>query len=257
MLIKRLTGVITVRDGLAVQSFGYNRYLPLGRPEILAENLDRWGADEIMLVCIDRSRYKKGPDFNLLERVAKCGLSTPLVYAGGVRSVEDAQMVIQTGADRVCVDAILHDNPHAVLEMSARVGAQALIAALPLAMGKNFIEWLDYRTGRMRPWAVDALDCLTDGSVSEALIIDWRHEGQVGGFDDRLLDSWPCKQVPIIAFGGISAQNQINRMLARTDVAAVAIGNFLSYSEHAIQIIKGQLPPNILRAPQFSNDGVL
>ena len=49
MIRKRLIGVITVKGGWAVQSFGYARHLPLGRPEILAENLDRWGADEILV----------------------------------------------------------------------------------------------------------------------------------------------------------------------------------------------------------------
>jgi len=54
MVRKRLIGVITVIDNMAVQSFGYNRYLPLGDPGILAENLDRWRADEILVSCIDR-----------------------------------------------------------------------------------------------------------------------------------------------------------------------------------------------------------
>ena len=60
MINKRLAGVITVKDGWAVQSFGFRSYLPLGRPEVLAENLDRWGADEIILQCIDRGDL--GPD---------------------------------------------------------------------------------------------------------------------------------------------------------------------------------------------------
>ena len=46
MIPKRLIGVVIVKDGWAVQSFGYRRWLPLGRPEVLVENLDRWGADE-------------------------------------------------------------------------------------------------------------------------------------------------------------------------------------------------------------------
>ena len=49
MLNKRLIGIVTVRQGWAVQSFCYNRYLPLGRPEFIVENLDRWGADEILI----------------------------------------------------------------------------------------------------------------------------------------------------------------------------------------------------------------
>ena len=75
MLNKRLIGVVTVINGLAVQSFGYKRYLPLGKPEIAAKNLDRWGVDEILLQC--RSFDSKlTSDFALLERVGKTGLST-------------------------------------------------------------------------------------------------------------------------------------------------------------------------------------
>ena len=54
MLRKRLLGAVVVRQGWAVQSFGYRRWLPLGRPECLVENLDRWGADGIVVLAIDR-----------------------------------------------------------------------------------------------------------------------------------------------------------------------------------------------------------
>ena len=88
MIQKRLIGVITVKQGWAVQSFGYRRHLPMGRPEVVAENLDRWGVDEILLQCIDRSRHGLGPDLALLERISRKGLATPLIYQGGIRSVE-------------------------------------------------------------------------------------------------------------------------------------------------------------------------
>ena len=101
MIPKRLIGVVIVKDGWAVQSFGYRRWLPLGRPEVLVENLDRWGADEILLQCVDRG--DRGPDIALLERLCKRGLSTPLIYQGGVRSVADGVAVIQTGAERLAL----------------------------------------------------------------------------------------------------------------------------------------------------------
>ena len=68
MLKKRVIGVVTVKAGWAVQSFGYHRYLPLGRPEYLVGNLDRWGADEIVVQVIDRSKNQLGPDFDLIEK---------------------------------------------------------------------------------------------------------------------------------------------------------------------------------------------
>ena len=78
MLKKRLIGLITVKDGLAVQAISYSKYLPLGKARVLVENLDRWGIDEIILSCIDRTRSNLGPDYNLLDRISKMKITTPL-----------------------------------------------------------------------------------------------------------------------------------------------------------------------------------
>ena len=66
METRRIIGVVTVKNGLAVQSFGYEKYYPLGRPEIFDKNLTL-GADEILLNLIDRSPKNNGPDFDLIN----------------------------------------------------------------------------------------------------------------------------------------------------------------------------------------------
>lgn len=245
MIKKRLIGVVTVKDGWAVQSFGYRRYLPLGRPEVLVQNLDRWGADEIMLQCIDRSRgdadSAPGPDFALLDRVAKLGIATPLIYAGGVRSAEDARLAVNMGADRIALDAMLRDDPEGVAEVGYQLGAQAVIAALPLTATEDGAQWRDYRTGKDEPLSDAVRAMLEDGAVSEALLIDHANEGTPGGFDPRVLDTGLAGHVPLIAFGGISEAACVTDLLKRKQVDAVAIGNFLSYREHAVQAYKEAL----------------
>ena len=94
MLKKRLIGVITFLDGWAVQSFGYKKYLPLGKPEVIARNLDNWGADEILIQSIDRSINNYGPDFELLNSLRDLALSTPLSYGGGIYTLDHAVEVI-------------------------------------------------------------------------------------------------------------------------------------------------------------------
>lgn len=244
MLKKRLVGVITVKGGWAVQSFGYRRYLPLGKPEILAENLDRWGADEILLQSIDRSRARLGPDLPLLERVAAARLSTPLIYAGGIGSIDDAISAVRAGADRVCVDALLHDDLGTAAKLGGPLGAQAIIASLPVSKVDGARYWLDYRTGEAKPLAPELVDLLKSGAISEALIIDHAHDGSPGSFDDSLI----CDLgVPIIAFGGISEPGQIASLLECDNVAAVAVGNFLSYREHAVQAYREAIDSRALR----------
>jgi cyclase len=234
MIRKRLIAVITVKDGLAVQSFGYGRWLPMGSAEVLAVNYDRWGADEIVLQCIDRSWAGEGPDFALLERVAKKGLSTPLVYGGGIRHAEDARQVISHGADRIIFDALLHDDVATAARLGDAIGTQAVLANLPMCIRDGVPGWYDYRNRAVLPISEPVLRMIRDHLVSEVVITDWQNEGRPLGFDERLADVLDGS-VPKIMFGGISDPSQAARLLARDGVVAVAVGNFLAYREHAIQ----------------------
>lgn len=255
MLKKRLIGVVTIKNGWAVQSFGYGRYLPLGKPECLVENLDRWGADEILVQVIDRSILGAGPDFKLLEKLARLGLGTPLIYGGGIRTVDEGVQVIQIGADRLAVDAILHDDLSVVAGLCDRLGAQALIASMPMTMGSRGLESFNYRSKATTTSTAKALaETIEQGVVSEVLVTDWQHEGKPCGFDNALVDLFPYKKVPLIAFGGISNAAQIKGLLARSNVAAVAVGNFLSYREHAIQQLKEGLASAALRPSIYATE---
>ena len=83
MLAKRLIGAVIVRDGLAVQSIGYKKWLPIGKPEIVREKIyvER-NVDEIAVLCIDRKL--RGPDLDLLKRITDLNINTPLMYGGGI-----------------------------------------------------------------------------------------------------------------------------------------------------------------------------
>jgi len=253
MLRKRLVGIVTVKNGWAVQSIGYCRYLPLGRPECIVENLDRWGADEIMVQVIDRSSNKSGPDFQLLDKLGKLGLETPLIYAGGVRSVSDGLKLIQIGADRIVVDAVLHEDLAVVRDLSQQLGAQALIASLPLSLSLNNLEWFDYRYKASVPIPDSVLNLIETGVVSEVLISDWINEGSFDGFQLKLVEEFPLKNTAIIAFGGLTEPKQIRTLFQSNKVVAVAIGNFLSYREHAIQAYKKALSIIPLRPATYQS----
>jgi cyclase len=253
MLKKRLIGVVTVKNGWAVQSFGYRRYLPLGTPECLVENFNRWGADEILVQVIDRSVTSLGPDFELLERLGALGMETPLIYAGGIRSVTDAVKLVQSGADRIVVDTLLHEDLWSIRGISEQLGAQAIIASLPLSWNGNGLEWFDYRSRTSTSIPEEVLSLIRQGIVSEVLIADWRHDGMQGGFEQKLVDEFPLKDALIIAFGGLSEQEQMRALLRLRSVTAAAVGNFLSYREHAIQNYKAALTGMPLRPATYES----
>jgi cyclase len=252
MLRKRLIGVVTVKDGWAVQSFSYRRYLPLGKPEVLVQNLDRWGADEILVQCIDRSRAGLGPDFDVLGRISKLGIATPLIYAGGITHREDAVKVVSHGADRIMVDVMVIDSP-AVLEGVARdLGTQAVIAHLSARATTDGPMALDYRDRCERPLD-EWLARLPNDWISELMVTDWQNEGSPGCFDERLLDVAQHTDKPLLCFGGISEGTQLQRLLAHPQVVAAGVGNFLNYREHAVQSLKQQFGSVFVRKPYYAS----
>ncbi|MBF0282567.1 MAG: hypothetical protein HQM07_08405 [Zetaproteobacteria bacterium] len=255
MLKKRLMGVVTVKGAWAVQSFGYARYLPLGKPEVLIENLDRWGADEILLQVIDRSRQALSPDFSLLERVGKLGLSTPLIYAGGIRSVEDGVRAVALGADRIVVDALFYQDVSIIQSLSERLGAQAIILALPFSIYHDALFLYDYVQKRAIKWTDEMICWFQSRHVSEVMLIDYQHEGSAGMFDMRCLDMFPARSMPLIAFGGVG-QDCLPKLLKYQHIVAIAMGNMLNYQEHRIQTLKRELEGEMVRSPYYVADEV-
>ncbi|MDC1382737.1 HisA/HisF-related TIM barrel protein [Candidatus Puniceispirillum sp.] len=233
MLKKRIVGVVTVKDGWAVQSSSYSKYLPLGRPELIAENLDRWGVDEILLQSIDRSRSGLGPDLDLLDRVSKFGLGTPLIYGGGISTVQHGQDVVRAGADRVVLDCALHSNSALTRSLSLKIGQQAIIGCLPVSFNKKRLEWFDYVRSEYKP--LDKIkDVIINSVVSEWLIVDPVNEGKKNKFDAQIIEPLRGMIKNIIVFGGISEPQQIEDLSSIDQVVAICVGNFLNYSELAV-----------------------
>lgn len=256
MLNKRVIAMVTISDGWVVQSFGYRKLLPIGRPEIIAKNLDRWGADEIVLQFIDRSVNNLGPDFKMLDSIADLGLSTPLIYVGGISNRQDALGVISRGADRIGIDSLIFETPHEIRNISEQIGSEALIACLPLSIEDNKVRWLDYKTQTNYTLDKEKTDCLNRDNFSEILAIDWQNEGFVNSFDLRLIQQFPDLGLGIIAFGGISSSQQIRVILDQKVVVGVAVGNSLNYRESSISILRSDLEGCSVRALRTKEDGI-
>ena len=247
MLRKRLLGTVIVRHGWAVQSFGYRRWLPLGKPECIVENLDRWGADGIVVLSIDRG--DQGPDLELLDRLGALGLSTPLSYGGGLATAKHARDAVRAGAERLVLDSVLRQNISAVDEMASSVGAQALVAALPLVRNVDgSVMHLIHRTQKREDLCIEIKEVLNSERVSEVIPINTDGEGFNRGYDKSLINTLrKLTSLPLLPFGGISNSKQVREILIEEGVAGVLIGNALNYREHTIKVLKSELTDQPLR----------
>ena len=241
---KRLTAMVSILNETVVQSFSYNKYLPIGNPEIVCENLSRWNADEIIISLIDLSKKKCPPNFRLLEKISSSNISTPLIYAGGIRNVQDAINVINSGADRIVIDCILQNkNIDLINNISNKIGSQAMILSMPLIIKDDDLYRYDYISNReiLFDNTVKILEAL---NFSEILIIDKFNEGG-DKFNLKILDLVKnYLNCNLLVFGGISNYEIIKKLVKFDQISSIVVGNSLNYKEIQISNIKNKFKNN-------------
>jgi len=254
MLKKRIIATIVVKDGIAVQSFSYKKWLPLGEPRCMAENFDRWGADEIVLLSTDRAG--KGPDFKLIQEISELGLTTPLTYGGGIRNTEDAIKVINTGAERIVLDTLIFNKNFAINRIAEVIGIQAILASVPLIQTVDgSILHFNHLSKKVEPINSHLKRVFERETISEIILIDKESEGSFNGFNENFIrEIRKHTSIPILAFGGIFNIDQISKLLLMNQVSGILIGNSLNYREHAIKQIKIKINSQQIRIHKVNSN---
>jgi imidazole glycerol-phosphate synthase subunit HisF len=228
MASRRLIAALTVRDGGLVKSYGYSYVRPAGDLRSALRNLDRWAADEILVLDISR---RPGLDPVVLEAIERAEISTPLAYGGGIRTSHDLRRLMELGCDRFVVESLLLSDAPAVGHLADLAGRQALIGSLPVRRGPDG-DWLPAfapaidRKARPLPRSLHAaLELLRNSPTSEYLVIAADAEGRSGTFPPPLVSA--CESLPeqsVIWFGGLDAASAAT-CLRSPVTAAVALGN--------------------------------
>lgn len=238
MLKPRLIGIVLVRDGIAVQSVGFNRYLPLGRPTIAVEYLDRWGADEIVLLDILAGLAQRSLDPGIVRQCAEL-CRTPLTVGGGVRDTESASALLAAGADKICINSAAHSNPSLVGELAARFGEQCVVVSIDAK--KQGSGWHAYALGGKSVISASLNEILAraqESGAGEILLNSVDRDGSRLGYDLELI-RYCARQVsiPLIAAGGAGHPRHFNEAL-EAGASAVAAANMLHYTEHSVIVAK-------------------
>jgi imidazole glycerol-phosphate synthase subunit HisF len=240
MLKTRVIGLVLIRRGIAVQSIGFQRYLPLGRPEIAIEYLDRWGIDEIAVLDLDATERGISLAAEQVRRYARL-CQVPLSVGGGIRSVDDVTRIIQAGADKVVVNSALLTSPGVITAAAERFGAQCLIASIDAR--RDGPAFTAFSHGGRRPAGPAAALArrAQELGAGEVLINSIDRDGTRTGYDlDLVRHIVGAVGLPVIACGGAGHPDHVREVIA-AGPAAVALGNMLHYTEHSVIALKRSL----------------
>jgi len=240
MLKQRVIAVLPVLNGIVVQSLGFQKYLPVGKPAIAVEHLNRWGIDEIIMLDISSSRsVDEGPERYISVVAPYC--LVPLAVGGGIRTIDHVRDVIKSGADRIVLNTSIFDNPELIEQAAQRFGTQCIVAAIDAKPGEG--EAYDtYVDGGAR-WTglspVELARRAEDHGAGEILIQAMHRDGRRSGYDLELSAQVAAAvSVPVIVLGGVGMPAHMAEAAQVPGVCGLAAGNFFHYTEHTATIAK-------------------
>lgn len=241
MLKKRLIGVVVVRHGLAVQSIGFKRYLPIGSPEIAVDYLNRWGVDEITLLDITASREDR-VEYDLVRRLSR-HCRVPLSYGGGIKSADVMTRLVQAGADKVIVNSAFRRDPGLVEQGARRLGAQCVIASIDVVKagdGWSTYDHLSKTTAHEGPIALSKR--ATELGAGEVFLNVVDRDGAKCGLDLALAEAVAkVSSLPLTLCGGVGTAAHVHAGIRLPFVSAVAAANYFNYAEHSVTLTKRYL----------------
>lgn len=226
-------------DGNVVQSIGFKRYLPVGKPSIAVDFLNQWGVDEIVLLDISATRSSRGPDLAMVKAAAR-HCRTPLTVGGGITSLNHIYELMQSGADKVSINRALFNKPDLITAAARIFGNQCIVASIDVRISNQIYHVFDYIKHEvlpLTPW--DFAKHLQELGAGELLINSVDRDGMKNGFDLKLTNQI-CDSVtiPIIICGGAGIPNHFIDVLKKTQASGIAAANLFHYFEHSVTIIK-------------------
>lgn len=242
MLKKRVAATVVVRDGIVVQSIGFKKYLPLGKPAIALEFLNSWGIDEIILLDITATAKGLQPNFELIRQASK-KCYVPLTVGGGIKTISDIEELMHCGADKISVNQAALKNKSLITEAAHIFGNQCVVVSLDAVNVSGKYLLYDYLLKKTIDIEVSEYAKEVEGlGAGEILVNSVDRDGSYTGFDLQLMNN-VCDNVniPIIAAGGANNAHDFIEVLTKTKVSAASAANFFNFTEHSVNITKSQI----------------
>ena len=143
MLKKRIAATLVVKDGIVVQSIGFQKYLPVGKPAIAIEFLNLWGIDEIILLDISATKNHFEPNYQMIKAAsAKCYV--PLTVGGGISQINHISELMHCGSDKVALNQSAILRPSLILEAAHVFGNQCVVVSIDSIETQNGYRVYDY-----------------------------------------------------------------------------------------------------------------
>lgn len=245
MLAKRIIPCLDIRDGRTVKGINFEGIRDVGDPVELGTFYSRSGADELVYLDITATHEKRKTLPKLVRQIA-ANLDIPFTVGGGVNSLEDAEILLNAGADKLSVNSAAVKNPALIDQLAKQFGSQFVTLAIDARNIGN--QWRVFIHGGRIDTGVDLFEWAAEGAqrgCGEILFTSMNHDGVKEGYAVE-----PLKQmaeelpVPIIASGGAGKPDHFVELFKHTSVDAALAASVFHFKEIEINALKQKLQAN-------------
>ncbi len=246
MLAKRIIPCLDVRDGQVVKGVRFRDHRIVGDILELATRYRDAGADELVFYDITASPEGRSVDRSWVERIARV-LDIPFCVAGGIRSVGDAEAILNAGAEKVSINSPALENPSLIDALARRFGSQCVVVGIDSETttagyrvhrytgdpnragdaGRDTLSWL--REAQDRGAGEIVLNCMASDGVRR-------------GYDLTQLSAIRAAcRVPLVASGGAGSVQHFVDVFRQARVDAALAASVFHSGEIAIPDLKKAL----------------
>lgn len=242
MLKKRIIACLDIQDGRTVKGVNFEGIRDAGDPIELAKRYVDEGADELVFLDITATNDKRKTICSLVEQISR-EITIPFTVGGGITTLEDAQAVIEAGADKISINSAALRRPELIQEISYCFGKQCVVVAVDIK--KIDDEWIVFSNGGRVSTGRRAIDwCIEIVTLGggEILLTSMNNDGTKAGFALDISQSISqLVTIPVIASGGAGSIQHFKELFTQTDASAGLAASIFHYQEIAIPDLKNEL----------------
>ena len=242
MLAKRIIPCLDVKDGRTVKGVNFVDLKDAGDPVELAWNYSRQGADELVFLDITATHEGRNTTLDLVRAVAR-QVNIPFTIGGGIRSIADAEALLQAGADKISINSAAVRRPELVDELAAAFGKQFVVVAVDTRL-VGATQHVFLNGGRVQT-ELETLSWIKEveqRGAGEILLTSMDCDGTKSGFDIQLLSEVNASlSIPLIASGGAGSIAHFIDVFQQSNVDAALAASVFHYGEILIPALKDVL----------------
>ncbi|NQZ05601.1 MAG: imidazole glycerol phosphate synthase subunit HisF [Algicola sp.] len=225
MLAKRIIPCLDVRDGQVVKGVKFRNHEIIGDIVPLARKYAEQGADELVFYDITASADNRVVDKSWITQIAQV-IDIPFCVAGGIKTAEHAQLMLEMGADKISINSPALADPDLITRLSDQFGQQCIVVGIDSYFDKDSGQYQVYQftgdeksTKKTRWQTFDWIEKVQELGAGEIVLNCMNKDGVRDGYDlTQLTKARAVCNVPLIASGGAGEMAHFTAVFKEADV---------------------------------------